>query len=237
MCKTQLLTVFVLPALLLAACGGSPSPTPAPATPTSISVPTDTPAPPVEEAAATAEPAAEEAESEAVQTEEITTPAPGEEAEAQAATATEAESEEATTAAPATAETAAGETTTVEAGDEASTAETPAAADTGTEPPVAIAATGFTVTAMRRVSDIINERFVPMATIAPDGSAIAYLHQTGRRSGSSGKIIVQFCVESGHHSGGSGVESVADRPRISLDPLFGRDSNFYPLLISHLFAV
>ncbi len=156
MFRKRLLTLLTASALLLAACGGSSTPTPAP--PTAVPAPTETPAP-ANDDKAVAEPDAEEAEgAEEVATEEATV-----EAEAEA----EGVEEEATVEAEAEVETEV----------EATATPTEEATEiiTGTT-----AATDFTVTAMRSVAAVINQNWAPMATIAPDGSAIAYIEQTGR---------------------------------------------------------
>lgn len=183
MFKTRLLTLLALSVLLLAACGGSPSPTPVPPTATAVPVATDTPAPPAAEEPTeepTVAPEAEEATPEPTQetAEEAPAEAPTEEAAEEAGATTpepvEEEAEDAAAATPEPTEEAAEE---VPAEGEATGEEAGAVAGI----PVATEATGFTVTAMRRVTDIINERFALMATIAPDGSAIAYVQLAGRR--------------------------------------------------------
>lgn len=189
MFRTRFLTLLAVSVLLLAACGGSPSPTPVPPTATAVPVATDTPAPPPAEEP-TAEPEAEEATPEPVEEEaEAATAEPAEE-EATPEPAEEPSEEEAAAEATeeATEEPAAEPTPAAEEEAEEAQPEAPAEGEAADEeagaaavPPVATEATGFTVTAMRRVTDIINERFALMATIAPDGSAIAYLQLAGRR--------------------------------------------------------
>jgi outer membrane biosynthesis protein TonB len=194
MFRTRFLTLLAVSVLLLAACGGSPSPTPVPPTATAVPVATDTPVPPPAEepttepeAEETEEPTEEEpaAEATAEPAEEATPPAEEEAGEAEEPTEEPAEEEP---AAEATAEPAEEATPPAEEEAEEAPAEAPAESEVADDeagaaavPPVTTTPTGFTVTAMRRVTDIINERFAIMATIAPDGSAIAYIELAGRR--------------------------------------------------------